>query len=342
MKVYDVCIAGAGIAGSSLAYNIAGDLNTCVIERSGLGGRNKPCGEGVPKYWFGERVRPNPWDLGAVVQEIKGIELDLQGESLKVRLDQERGGLMLDRRKFVHEAFSFALNSGCEYVRTEARPKFEGKKISYMKARKRRIRARLYVDASGASAVIRRHYIPNRRSMFALGYKELIEHKLDDESWHAYVFNNHEAYWVFPKGSVTNVGCGTMIENSNYRMKLGEFKRKIGLGDRRVIDAGAAPIPVYRPVNLVYGNAVAIGDAGFTVNPIIGEGIGPSVYAANFLAETLKGGRDLRDFERGYWNQVGATYLRYYWLMWLIRNGFVWKWVVKWALKHFYGQPRPT
>lgn len=70
MEVYDVCIVGAGIAGSS-AYNIADDLNTCVIERDGLEGGNKPCGEGVSKYWFGKRVRPTPWDLGAVVQDIK-------------------------------------------------------------------------------------------------------------------------------------------------------------------------------------------------------------------------------------------------------------------------------
>lgn len=60
MKVYDVCVVGAGIAGSSSAYNVAGDLNTCVIERDCLEEMgNKPCGEGVHKYWFGERVRPN-------------------------------------------------------------------------------------------------------------------------------------------------------------------------------------------------------------------------------------------------------------------------------------------
>jgi len=338
MKAYDVCVVGAGIAGSSFAYNVAGDLDACVIERDGpeeVG--NKPCGEGVHKYWFGRGVRPNPWDLGAAVQDIRRIELNLQGESLKVELGPDREGLMLDRKKFVREAFSFALDHGCEHVRAEARPKFEGKRVSHVEAGKGRIRARLYVDASGASAVIRGRYVPNRAGAFALGYRELIEHELGDESWHVYVPNNREAYWVFPKGGATNVGYATVMRDADYLAKLEGFKRKIGLGNGRVIDAGAAPIPIHRPIDLVYENAVAIGDAGFTVNPAAGGGIGPSVWAANLLADTLKEGRDLGDFERRYWDRVGAPYLRYYWLMRLIRSGLAWKRVVRWALQHFYG-----
>ena len=336
-KIYDVCIIGAGIAGSSLAYNIAGDLDACVIEKNALNEvGNKPCGEGVHKYWFGGGVRPDPWELGAVVQDIKGVMAHFQGESLKVKLDPDREGIMLDRRKFVRKALLSALDRGCEHIRAEARPKFEGRRIDHVVAGEREIRAKIYVDASGTSAVIRSHYVPNRRGMFAIGYRELVKHRLGDESWHAYAFNNREAYWAFPRGSVTNIGYAS-AESSSIRKKLEKFKQRIGFTGK-VIDAGAALIPLHKPIGLVYGNAVAIGDAGFTVNPITGGGIGPSVSVANLLATTLKEGRDLEDFEKEYWTRIGRAYLKFYWLMRFIRSFPAWKYVVKRAIRRFYGE----
>jgi len=92
-KMYDVCIVGAGIAGSALAYNLCPSLKTCVIEKaemSGLG--KKPCGDAVHAWWFKGGIEPKPERLKAVLQRIRRIELNLKGEKFSKELSGDASG----------------------------------------------------------------------------------------------------------------------------------------------------------------------------------------------------------------------------------------------------------
>jgi flavin-dependent dehydrogenase len=85
---------------------------------------------------------------------------------------------------------------------------------------------------------------------------------------------------------------------------------------------------------------VALGDAGFTVNPLTGGGIGPTVRAANMLAEILKRDNgEIGEFDRVYHKEIGTAYEQYYWvnrLLMLARRPF-WRWLPKWAFRRYYG-----
>lgn len=338
--MYDVCIVGAGIAGSTLSYNLGSKFRTCIIEwrdNSELG--NKPCGDAVHLVWFRGGIRPNPDDLGAVIQKIDRIELNLKDERFTKNLDEERKGIMIDRKKYVSGAIERALDEGCELIKAYATPKFSGGSVSHIDCRGENIKAKIYVDASGVKAVIRSHYLPNNRGSFFLGYREIVEHELGEAAWKTYLFGPDESYWVFARGPTTNLGVVKFCNaRADHCEKLEKFKKFLGLEKARVVTRGWGLIPSRKPIDLVYGNAVAIGDAGFTVNPLSGGGIGPSIHAANLLADSLKKGESLSEFNLQYRSTVGKDYERFYKisrvLLWTRK--FAWRWALKRAFMKFY------
>jgi len=319
---------GAGIAGSSLAYQLAPDFDVCVVEEKGLDevGR-KPCPGAVERSWF---KRVSPEDFGAVALRIRSMRLSVGGRSLRTKFD----GYVLDRHRFCRGLLEAALGEGCELVRGRAEPCFEGGKI-YVRAGKRRIDAGVYVDASGSSAVLRGLYLPNRPDMFVLGCMETIEGGSAGDELDIYLLNHRETGWVFPAEHSTNVGYVTGgVRGEHLDQRLKSFKGKIGLGGARVLERGQRLIPSYKPIGLVYDNVVAIGDAGFTVNPITCGGIGPSVLAANMLAESLKRGRSLGAFEAEYWATLGKKYAKLHRVNRVLRRGWLPLW---WAVRAYYG-----
>jgi len=325
---YDICVVGAGIAGSSLAYNLASDFDVCLIEEKGLDevGR-KPCPGAVASSWFKESLSPEA--LGAVVRRVRSMRLSIGGRSLQVNFD----GYVLDRHKFCRGLLEVAFAEGCEWVRGRAKPGFKGA-ISYVRAGKRRIDAEIYVDASGSSAVLRRCYLPNRREMFLLGCMETIDGGDEGDELDIHLLNHRETSWIFPAEHSTNIGyVAAGVRGLDFDERLRSFKRELGLDHVRVLERGYGLIPNYKPIRLVHDNLVAIGDAGFTVNPISCGGIGPGVSVANLLAESLREGKDLEDFEAKYWRFLGKPYLKFYHLNRVLREGWIPLW---WAVRAYY------
>lgn len=326
-RSYEVCVVGGSIAGSALAHKLAPDLDVCVIEKKGLDqvGR-KPCPGAVGKSWF--EGLPNPDELGAVSRRVKGMKLTAGGRVLRVNFD----GYVIDRNRFCRSLLEAAMRDGCELLRAKARPRFE-KGMIRVRARGKKIDAGIYVDASGVSAVLRKHYLPNGPEMFALGYMETIVGEHDSGELDIRLLNPRETCWIFPAESSTNLGY-VAAEASGKELlgRLGSFKGRLGLDGAKVLEKGYRLIPSHKPIGLVHGNVVAIGDAGLTVNPVTCGGIGPSIATAKMLAESLREGC-LEEFESRYRRELGRKFEKLHHINRVLRRGWLPIWF---AVKAYY------
>ncbi|KXA94754.1 hypothetical protein AKJ65_03560 [candidate division MSBL1 archaeon SCGC-AAA259E19] len=276
-ETYDICITGAGIAGATLAHNLAGDFDVCLVEKEPFGelGR-KPCGNAVHRSWLEhDGVEPDPERFGAVSSVSRSLSLHLPGEELRADLDPERELLILDKEKLVKGLVSSALDRGCDLVAGRGDPEVEDGGVRGVDAGDASIGAETYVDASGSAASLRENFEPTPPDSFFPGYREIVDTSLGDGTCHAFQPDSSHALWVFPAGGRTNVG-GVLFREDGASLKpeVRRLRRDLGL-DGRVLNSGFGPIPSSKPIDLVHGNVVAIGDAGFTANPLTGGGIGP-------------------------------------------------------------------
>ena len=123
-------------------------------------------------------------------------------------------------------------------------------------------------------------------------------------------------WWLFPEGRFeVNVGLGVQGGRGHPHPRLlyeGKLRPRIAraYGLRRISAAGA-PVPTRRPADTLVGEGiVVVGDAGYTVNPLHGGGMGYSFYAARLAAEAIEEAYDRGDFSaRGLW-RLNVEYMR--------------------------------
>lgn len=338
---YEVCIVGAGLAGSTLAYNLAQDSDVCIVEKrkfEEVG--SKPCGDAVHKTWFdGNGVEPKPAELDAVASRIKSIELDLPEETMKADLPPKRELLTINREKFIKNALKSSLDHGCDLFHGPAEPIFENGGVRKIEVGNREITAETYVDASGAQAILRKEFLPNNSDSFFRGYREIIDGELKDDSCHVLQTESSSAFWAFPRDGTTNVGGVAFRGSPDLRKGVQGVKKQLGLENGGIIDAGSGSVPSHKPIDLVHDNMVAVGDAGLTANPVTGGGIGPSIKASNILEKVLTDGMDLSEYQKLYLKKIASNYERNYYLSRLLLKlqKLFWKRAAKWAFQKFYG-----
>lgn len=338
-KNYEICIVGCGIAGSTLAYNLTPDYDTCIIDKKSperLG--SKPCGNAVHKDWFSDGVDPKPRDFDAVGTEIDSLRLNLPGEKTESRLDRERKGIALDKEKYIKGSLERALDKGAEFIQAKAEPEFNNGDVRGVEANGDAIDADIFVDASGTAASLRKNYKSLSEDAFFSGYREVIDSKPEDRVWDLYLKGGDLVLWTSPLGDRTIIGGIAFQDGRRLENKIGEKKRQLGLDGEEVLESGYGILPSHRPIDLVHGNTVAIGDAGLTVNPLTGGGIGPSVKTANLLSDTLKDGGDLEVFQERYFDEVADGFKKRYFMrrVFLKLMPHLWKPLAKWAHRNYY------
>jgi len=336
---YDVVIVGLGPAGSSLAYQLRkSGLKVAGIDLVDLDGIwGKPCGDAIGEHHFHENNMPLP-SGEAVANRVEGI--DLYSPSEEVRLRVKGTGFMINRNAYGRMLLSEAEKSGVDlYLKTYvSHPILEAGKLVGVKARSNgeeiEFRAKVVVDATGSSGVLRRR-LPKEWPVnevlkpvdMNVAYRRIVKlgEEIEDPNYIRIYVNQEIApggyWWLFPKSEyVANIGLGVQGGRGYpHPKKIYDeilMKRKdVGSQQEVYADAGAA-VPTRRPANtLVWDNFLGIGDNGFTVNPIHGGGMGYAMNAAFHAAKAIIEAFEANDFTRygplwkanlGYMKGIGA------------------------------------
>ena len=177
-----------------------------------------------------------------------------------------------------------------------------------------RIRAKVVVDATGSSAVVRRR-LPEEmctkfpraipREQMLVAYREIIRTK-EPHPFQKGLYLTYEPelkdvmpgyYWFFSRGErELNIGLGYLMEDRNRGkniQKLNESVRKRYFPDAEIIASQGDQIPARLPLpSLVHNGFLAVGDAGALANPLNGEGHGPAlnsgIHAGLYIEKALR------------------------------------------------------
>ncbi len=322
MKKFDVIVVGAGTGGCLAAKTVAeAGLNVCMIDRKNeqdIG--DKVCGDAIGKHHFDNIGIAHP----------SGAELDQKIEGLKVYSpDREtvvnvKGegihGYLVNRQLFGQRLVKDAKDAGATLIDSTVvtEPVMKDGYVVGVLAKdlktgnKLSLSAKVVVDASGHSAVLRKKLPPElgieteiKNEDVEVCYREIREVKepIADFGFCKIYLDLQRVpggyYWIFPKSSTTvNVGLGVAMTEGfpNPKDLYNELILSMPLfKGSRALTGGGGLVPTRRPISPMVGNGVIIiGDAACQVNPIHGGGIGSSmmggVKAAEFIIKALENG----------------------------------------------------
>ncbi len=336
-QYYDVIVAGLGPAGAVALWHLARmGFKVLGLERNPREKLwTKPCGDAIGSHHITEAHLPNP-PADVVRNRVTAIDIYSPSEEVRYRVHGE--GYIIDRNAFGKWLVGEAEGKGATvlFQVSVVEPVFSDGRVAGVKAKTSdgklvEYRARLVVEATGYSRVIRRK-LPREWPIYEelsprdtnIAYREIIEYEdyeIEEPSVIRIYLNQDIApggyWWFFPESARrSNVGLGVQggMGYPNpmeiYRAKLAGVHRLLR-HRYRVLTGAGAPLPTRRPSNSMVGpGVVAIGDAGYTVNPIHGGGMGYSFRAAYFAARAFEEAYNAGDFsERGLWS-LNTNYMK--------------------------------
>ncbi len=331
---YDVIVVGGGTAGS-YASILLGRLGfkVALIEMKRRDEVFKVTGDAIGLHHLEYHGLRPPERV--IVQEYDGVELYSPDLSIKYVIPGK--GVSLDMREWARWLLGEAERVGVEILDCYKAqgPILNGDKVVGVKALRPdgqvvELHGKVIIDASGFTGVIRMRvpdpYIsePLLPEDASYTYREIVEveHEIENPRFIRIYLNAEVAtggyWWFFPKGRHTaNVGLGvwgklTVEQGLNPIRKYEAYIPRF-IGRRTVIHAGGGIVPTRRPLpSMVSNGLLAIGDAGLTVNPLHGGGLGPALLAARLAVDAIVRAFEKGDFTReGLWS-FNVEYIKRY------------------------------
>ena len=332
---YDVVVAGLGPAGSVALWHLArSGLRVLGVEtRSYENLWGKPCGDAIGAHHFSNAGLETP--SGSIVKNVvKGIDIYSPGEEVRYRVLGE--GYIINRTKLGQRLVKEAADKGAE-VRLKTPvigPIIENGRVKGViisdGGRRVRVYASVVIEATGFSRVLKRK-LPKEWPVAEdideedtnIAYREIIRYNgyevEEPEIIRIYIDQEIAPggyWWFFPESKDTvNVGLGVQGGKGYespmkiYREKL--LQHPLLKKDHTVLTSAGAPVPTRRPANSLVGPGIlVIGDAGYTVNPVHGGGMGYGFFAAYSAYHAILNAYESGDFSEEKLWLLNTMYMR--------------------------------
>lgn len=314
---YDVLIAGAGPAGSGLAFHLASKGIRVAVVEAGKFPRDKVCGDGVSPVALAElkRMGITATKKFEKANEIKKVGLFIKDEKVSIKLSKPdhlpfhaRIIPRLELDTWIYEA---AKKAGAVYIEST---RVTGYRISphaafvHLKNGKEefQLKARILIGADGGNSVVARQMRGGKPSdEFQLlglrayfkgvnGPKDQVDIYFSEESFPG-------IFWLFPNGEGgANVGMAMVSKTfpekpahvkvllQNHIRQNPEIMKRISNGKSTGKIKGW-PITFFNPNSHITGNRLLlIGEAAGLINPLSGDGIQYALLSARWASETLE------------------------------------------------------
>jgi digeranylgeranylglycerophospholipid reductase len=334
LKKIDVIVVGAGTGGCLAAKTVAeAGINVCMIDQKpeqNIG--DKVCGDAIGKHHF-DRINIAHPSGAELEQKIEGIQVYSPDMETVVTVKGEGiHGYLVNRQLFGQRLVKEAKDAGATLLDSTivAEPVIKNGIVVGVSAKdlktgnKLSLSAKVVVDASGHSAVLRKKLPPElgietevKDEDVEVCYREIREVKepISDMGF-CKIYLDLQRFpggycWVFPKSSTTvNVGLGVAMTKGfpNPKKLYHEFILSMPLfKGSRALTGGGGLVPTRRPISSMVGNGVLIvGDAACQVNPIHGGGIGSSMMGGVKAGEVIIKALEKDDVSRkGMWSYTG-------------------------------------
>ncbi len=330
---FDVLIAGGGPGGTVAAYHLSRmGFNIALFEQRGWDDVwGKPCGDAIGAHHFPNAGLPEP-PATAIRNRINGVLIYSPSRETVYRVRGE--GYIIDRRRLGQWLLREAENRGAELHlgASVKRPIVENGRVVGLvveeRGRRFECRGRVVIEATGYPMVVKR-FLPREWPVSEqldprdsnIAYREVQELDVEPEyPDHIRIYIDQSIapggyWWFFPEGGTRiNIGLGVQGGVGNppptvqFRLL---YERGLAPKPRRVLEQGGAVVPTRRPADSLVGPGVmVVGDAGFTVNPVHGGGIGYAFYSAMLAARAFEEAYNRGCFEERCLWSLNTSYMR--------------------------------
>jgi len=267
VKLWDVVVIGAGVAGSTAAGLLSDECSVLLLDPDPF---NKTCA-GILTADYTRRYGVNK---SCIERTLKGVKIYYRGNEVTIPYTKNTIEYSINRKLFDTCNFNQALDSGTEYRAWSAEYLVETDDCVKVKTSRQTIYADYAIVACGLSKFSQR-IAPAK----TIGYcvQKRVDGVVDD--YFQIHFGYHRGYtWLSPKSTYSLVGSGSPDGYPNIPLYK-NYNSPIMQG----------VIPYSGPVKTTATKrTVLVGDTAGFVTPLEGEGIYYARRSAELAAETIR------------------------------------------------------
>ena len=293
---YDVIVIGAGVAGSSAAYDLVNaGLKVLVLEKEKLP-RYKTCGGGVVL----SAVNLIPFDIKPVIQKTISLAevIDHENET-KFIINRDESFLnFVMRADLDNFILSQALGIGITiYDQSEVKDIITSANGVEVKTDSKTFLSKYAIASDGATGISMRLFKLNHNIVRvpAIEAEVIVDNKtfnqFNESARFDFGFVPHGYGWVFPKKDHLSVGVAFMRKvNQSIQNWFKKYLELLGMNKEKILSSQKQGyvIPLIRgKVNCFAGRILIAGDNLGFVDPLTAEGISWAIKTGQLAARSI-------------------------------------------------------